>query len=459
MKKFNFKAVLGITGLSLLVVGVAVDSDIFNFSNLALRLSHATPAPGSVTLNSNNSPTLSGGSGTMVDNKGVTWEYSNCASYASGHVSINNGGYFNVSPSSDYGFTGISKITATFSCDSNELWLLKSVTGDENDWNEDRLLTSGEEVTTANDWRYIKFYNYSSDNTAINITSVVVEYTCSGTNAYDDADNARITNFLSEKSNNLNAVAEYTNISPIGNGTEAISFTKIDSSKSSYSVIKFNRTYSYEDIYTSKIEFDYYKEYTKPSTRPYAASVQLVDEEYKAFGQSMTYDETKSAYKLTQIDGYWWHVEVPITSIALHHCGYHYLNEKGKWVWENDPIPFSKIVGGVMISNGECVIDNLRISGTQSDLGIFNAGSSFGLNDGKPYLLKVSWIGAFHSVSYSFSPTNIAQQLPTTDPNLKNGSPFYIEGLNPGTVTVTFTMVIGYQHLIKTKSVTLQVNA
>ena len=92
------------------------------------------------TLDENLQPTLDGaGEGTMLDNKNVTWEYHNAKSYASGHVSLDNGGYFGVSSDSSYGYTGISNITINFSSGSDgELWLLRSVDGV--NWEEADLL-------------------------------------------------------------------------------------------------------------------------------------------------------------------------------------------------------------------------------------------------------------------------------------------------------------------------------
>lgn len=49
----------------------------------------------------------------------------------------------------------------------------------------------------------------------------------------------------------------------------------------------------------------------------------------------------------------------------------------------------------------------------------------------------------------SFSDDSLARQIPTTDPLLKYGSPFYMELLNSGTLTVTATVVSGYNYRVQ----------
>ena len=153
MKKFSLKATLGISGLTLLTVGVAFDSDVFNFSNLALRLSHASASPSTITLNNSNSPTLSGGAGTMVDNKGVTWEYFNASDYNNGHVTLDSEGYVGVSSSDQNAITAITSVKAIFT--GSDLWLLRSSDGIT--WHDGEILTTGEASTIANNWRYIRW--------------------------------------------------------------------------------------------------------------------------------------------------------------------------------------------------------------------------------------------------------------------------------------------------------------
>ena len=191
-------------------------------------------------------------------------------------------------------------------------------------------------------------------------------------------------------------------------------------------------------------------------------TIQLYDEARKTFGLSLNYESSRpyKAYKISQIQGDWWHIEIPISALAQYYSGYRYYNEtQKKWIIENAPIPLDKKVMGVKLGNGTSKIDNLRIGCTSQDLGIYNGGYSFSMSDGKPYLIKVSWSGKFHDVSYVFTPDTVASHLlPEDDPNIRNNSQFYVEGKTTGTVTVDITMTVGYKHETKTAQTTLTVN-
>ena len=43
-----------------------------------------------IELNSTNKPTLTDGTGTIIDAKGVTWEYYNASDNANGHITLNH---------------------------------------------------------------------------------------------------------------------------------------------------------------------------------------------------------------------------------------------------------------------------------------------------------------------------------------------------------------------------------
>lgn len=221
----------------------------------------------SVTLNNNIQPTLdSSGAGTLdiPTNLGndVTWEYSNAQDYASGHVALKNGGYFGVSSASTYSYTGISNITINFTAGSDgELWLLKSLDGIT--WHECSLLKDVDKtsLTTAssslaNNWRYIRFwFDYDSNNTPLNINSVIIDYGCSGISATEDVDMAKMANVRDSKE----IVPKTASIiSPLSVGGEAVEFGPGISGDNSYVVFSFPKIDSWHDIYTSKIEFDYY---------------------------------------------------------------------------------------------------------------------------------------------------------------------------------------------------------
>ena len=388
------------------------------------------------TLDENNSPSLSNGEGTMTDEKNVTWEYHDAFNNSNGHVSLNHDGYFGVSSSTIYGYTGIESITATFSGQDNELWLLTSVDGI--NWNEQEILTSDTSTQRANNWRYIRFYNYSDSNASIDISSITIGYGCTGISASDDVDGCRVDNIKS--SLNLNAENETENVSPLGNSTNAIAFTKIENTDS-YSVIGLNKTYALGDVKRAKVEFDYYHtNNTKPNVSLMNSSTN------KVVGTTQGFAGNKTAYKVTNINSNWWHIEVPIVALAPTPD----LADRGM---KDVPIEESATFDSVKINNGNCVIDNLRIDSTPSSLGLFNNGTS--IKAGNVYWMKVSWVGILHSATFTFDTPDIIrhEDLP------EGRSQFYLRGLSAGTVVVTATLKVGYNRQTLTIQNTLTVTA
>ena len=422
--KLNLKATLGILGFSMLSVGVAVDSGVFNIGNLGLRLSRAADGF-NTTLDHDNAPTLSGGSGTIIDDKDVTWEYSGCSSYASGHVTVNKDGYFGISSLTGFGYTKITQLTVNFtSTGGGELWLMTSLNG--TSWIEMDKLTSGTATSIANNWRYIRFLDYGPAGNQINVASVSIDYECfDGISASEDSDGAKCDNVKSVTSN-ITYQRETQEVSPLGNSTEAVRFTKNSSGTTSI-VISFGRTYKVGQIAYKLIEFDIYL------TIEYSKTLQMTNETSNV-GASV--DSSKhSAYKITKITGtdYWYHVEVPVSALVSLISGYTKGGDP-----KDDDIPAknlaNKDVNGIKINAGNCIIDNLRITSNQRELGSYNNGSSFAANS--VYWFKVCWVGRLVGCTMSFSNSN-AEQVSLDDPNLLNGSPFYIRGLSAGSVTAT----------------------
>ena len=441
MKKLSLKSILGILGPAMLVVGVAIDSGSFDFANLALRLSRATGT--SVVLNNSNAPTLVGGSDDRVDDKSITWEYRNCASYASGHVKINAGGYFGISASSIYGYTGINNLSVNFTKGANgELWLLTSYNG--TDWNEMKEFKdedSGDSTTVADNWRYIRFFNYAPDNSQISITSVSFEYTCTGISKSDDVDGTSdINNVIAVE--NVDYEVETTDFSPLTpDSTKALRFTK----KTSGTVIKlgFGRTYTCGELVDKKIEFD-----MKSSVfNSYGKTLELVDDTgTKVSNTSSVNSNSHSAYKYTSLGNDWYHIEVPTSALFNFISGFHDDGEADPKKADKDKPGknlASEVVAGIKINAGGCVIDNLRVGSTSCELGSFNNGTSFTAGPNF-YWFKISYVGKLRSCTMSFDDPTIAEQVPTTDTHILNGSPFYIRGKANGTVTVTATVVSGY---------------
>lgn len=442
--KNAFRA-FGATILTAIAIGVA----FFGSHDFILI---PTKADQSYTFNldNTNSPSLSSGSGTMLDAHQVTWEYSNCASYGSGHVTINHTGYFGIKSNSanHYGYTGISQITASFSTVDGKLWLLKSVDG--TTWNEEKMLVSGEPVTGANNWRYIRFYNYSENSNVININSIQIIYSCTGSTSSEDVDLAKIDNIL--EVSGVTPSHETSLLSPRepNNSTTAVSYTK--QGGDTYTIFSLKATYDLEDIKDKKIEFDYrHTNRYKPKVNFYYT---LKEAEDKRVGLILEYDDTKPkpdnyCYRVTNINDDWWHIEIPVTALAP-------TLVSSKW---DNPIPANSKIDSIKIGNGACTIDNLRLSSTPTELGLFNQGFTV---TGR-YWIKTTWTGKLHvqSVSITFDVPNALEWIdPDLEPNAE-GSPFYIRkitGGTTGTVIATISLRAGYDRHLYTTTTTLTVS-
>lgn len=416
------------------LVPAAVAGSLYVAANNSFTMSKASPY--SVKLDNSNSPEIINGNAERLDNKNVTWEYHNVLDNSNGHVILNgstgNPSYFGISSSTEWGYTNIEEITVTFSGD--ELWLLTSVDGIE--WSECVTLKSGEMTTEANDWRYVRFYSYQS---SISIKSVDIGYGCSSDeSAKEDVDAAKAENVISVSSN-LTYRKETENISPLSDGGEAVSFTKSGSGGTTI-VLGFGRKYLIGDIVEKKIEFDMYT-----TSQEYGKTLRLMDGSTE---RGAAIDSSKhSAYKFTKISGAWYHVQVPVSALASKISGYKSQDDPGSIA--------TKEINGIKINAGTCVIDNLRLTGSPCESGIYNNGKELAINS--VYWVKASWVGVLHSATMSFSP-NIAEQcIPGVDKNIKNGSPFYIKGKSVGTTTVTITIVCGYDRRVITVTTTLTI--
>lgn len=430
MKKLSLKSILGILGPAMLVVGVAIDSGSFDFANLALRLSRALDY--NITLDHDNAPTLTGGVGTMIDEKNITWEYNDCASDASGHVKVNNGGYFGISSSSIYGYTGIDALTASFT--GNELWLFTSVNGA--NWIETDKLESGRSTTVANNWHYVRFYSKGGQTS---VTSVSIDYRCEGDSAIEDSDGAKASNIV-DATSNLTITDEYSELSPSGKPTtRAVRLEKSGSASSSFT-INFAYPYIARDIAERKIEFDI------KGNANFNRTILLMSGS-EQIGSKLETNTRSELYRWTNIADNWWHVEAPITYFYTLISGY-----KKQDLPTIDP---SIEITGITLNSGTCIIDNFRISEEAMVLGNYNNTTTCTKNN--VFWFKISYSGILISCVMTFDVADVVEQVSTTDPNIKNGSPFYIRGLNPGTVTVTATVTVGYSSTSQTIQITITV--
>lgn len=409
----------------------------------------------SAVLNQTNQPTLdSSGNGTASIGKGVIWEYNNAQDYAGGHVSLKNNSYFGVSSTTPYGYTQITNVEINYSAGSDgELWLLKSVDG--TTWSEDKLLKASTDITstsasttTSNNWRYIRFYyNWGSSNSTLSVGSVSISYGCSGVSAPEDVDSAKKSNVIATSSN-LTSTAEYSDLSPNSTDGEAVSFTKEDSA-STWINIGFGKTYKVGPVQNAKVEFD-----MKTSNIKYGKYIQLM-KDTGTLGSAI-YSDKSSAYKCTNISGDWYHIELPITTVISTISGI-LVNGEPKDKPHSDVL--NKEFNGIKINAGTCVIDNLRLSQSPCELGIFN-NPSYNPTVNEFFWLKVAWVGVLYpeQVTMTFSDDTLARHIPITDENLLNGSPFYIELLNKGKVTVTCKVVSGYNRQEHTIQHTIKIN-
>ena len=324
------------------------------------------------------------------------------------------------------------------------MWLLKSVDGI--NWHEVETLTSGQETYSANNWRYIRFYNYSS---TVNINSVTVNYSCAGISATEDVDSAFVSNVVSY-SECLTASRETTDISPNSIGGEAVRFTK-NGSGSTEIIMGLDRSYTIGESAYKKIEFDF----NTPNIN-YGKTLQILNTD-GTYSSSTINSNNHSAYHCTSLGNNWYHIEVPIPAFASLMSGYYTDAEHKKTQDKPTKGLANKEFNAIKINAGNCIIDNLRVGSTPTALGIYNNGTSF--SSGSLYWFKIAWTGVLNSCTMTFDPSGIAEQISITDPILiTEGFPFYIRGLSSGIVAVTATLDVGYNHQIKTISNTLTIS-
>lgn len=424
-----------------LVVGTAVlpglvVGSLFVTANTSLKLSKADTY--NITLNSNNQPTLTNGEGSLVDDKNVTWEYHNASSNANGHITLNSDSYFGVSSTTDWGITAIGSVTANFTIGSGSegLWLLKSTDGVT--WHECEILTSGQASTSANNWRYIRFYNYQS---TVNISSVSIGYSCTGTTPTEDVDSAHASNVIA--TTGLSYATETTDLSPNSVDGEAVRFTKTGSSSTDLT-IGFGKTYTLGEVAYSKIEFDIW------TTRiDYGRTISLMKDTTSI--QSIANTNNTNSYVWTSLGNDWYHAEIPMTFFFSLISGY---GDKDVPTKNIDKKEFNAI----KINQGNCIVDNLRIGSSSCDLGIFN-GTTYKPSVGEIYWVKVSWVGKLHpsECSITFSDNSLARYIPSSDPNLLHESPFYVELLGSGSLTYTAYVSCGYDHRVQTIQKTITI--
>jgi len=246
------------------------------------------------------------------------------------------------------------------------------------------------------------------------------------------------------------------------NSSEAIRMTSTTgtSTKDHIININFDRDYYLSEIQFYKFEFDYYHRYKREQYDKGFPKIQFtINNSTLGSDQGGTdYCTETSAFVVTEIDENWWHLEYYVfanmPTIARH---------------SDTPIALTKKVNGVRITDRTMydyagttafvIIDNMQFSAEPtSRLGIFNRWT--GDTAGNYFWVKVAFSGQPHSVKLYSSDTSIA--VPEFDPSdivstsypFPNGSPFYVQFLKAGTVTITAVLELGDNHEIQTISYT-----
>lgn len=444
-KTLKSKILFGI-GLAVLPISI-VHTALLGSS---LRATKATVL--TTVLNNANSPELANGEGTMTDDKNVTWEYSNASDLNNGHVSLGHQGYFGISASTDWGYSGIESLTVTFSNgEGDELWLLTSFNG--TDWSEQGLLTSEQETNLISNWNYLRFYSYDENNSGTNISSVIINYRCDGINAFEDSDFSQIGNIKRHDSTNLSA--EYEKRSPLGHSTQAVRLTSTNGSSSNNHVTLFTiPETTLGKIRNAKVEYDYYyREKRDPKKAPGYPSVRLAGANDSLIGLARSVDSKKDL-SCTDIGNGWWHIECYISGILQPAEHASNTTITGIVIHDNAIYTFNTDEGEKI---GFVIIDNLRITTYGASACLTNAWDKVTINPpaADRYFIRENVCGTLLNVSYRCSDTSKA----TLSLETKQGNQLcYINGIAEGDIVVTITYTLGHLHQIVTiQTVTLHV--
>ena len=266
---------------------------------------------------------------------------------------------------------------------------------------------------------------------------------------FEDIDFAKSSNLLS--ATNLNVTKEETITQ---NSSEAIRITSTSgtSTKDHIININFDRDYYLSEIKYYKFEFDYYHRYKREQYNKGFPKVQFTINN-STLGSDQGGTDTctaKSPFVATEIDEDWWHLEYYIFA---------HMPTLAKY--GDTPIALTKKINGVRINDRTmydyagttafAIIDNMSFSEEPAPrLGIFNRWTS--ATAGQPFWFKVAFSGELHSVKLYSSDTSVA--VPEFDPTdvistsapFPNGSPFYFNLLQAGTVQFTAVVEVGENH-------------
>lgn len=381
----------------------------------------------SMVLDNSNSPTLVAGTGTMVDDKQVTWEYSGAQNFATGHVSLQHEGYMGITSTSSWGITGIESIVVDYTATTGELWLLKSIDG--NTWYEGEILTDDVESTAVNGWRFIRLFNYDESDNTVDINSVTINYSCSGATSSDDVDLTSDIDIVHAVSTNLSASAETDHFCG-NNSTRAIRLT--NTSATTYGTshdakISLGKTYTFDELKYQVLEFDYYHTEKGGNGSGYPQIKPLKN--YGDISDSVTVTSGNYPSCYTDFDANWWHISIPFSAMLPTAEDSQQVNSIR--IYDYNIYKTAQDIGGFV------VIDNLRITSGQPSVAFESDSVVVDIND--THTLKPIIIGSPRGASFVSNDTDIV----TVD---NNG---VLTPVAAGTTSVTANYCIGYnrQHI------------
>lgn len=426
MKKGFIK--IGIISLTALPLGLGV----LTFFNGASQINRSKASTYSYTLNNSLTPSLSSGEGTLVDDKGVTWNYHNASSSTNGHVVLGHQGYMEISSSSAYGYAGLENVTVNYqSSGSPEVWLLGSIDG--SSWRECEMLSSGVSSSTANDFRYIRLYNYETNSVTVDILSVTLDYSCVGGDYNDDTDLATTMTLSGFSGNKMTFSRETTYFSTGSNN--AIRLTNNDGTATNSNHISrllFENAYTLGDIRNKAFEFDYY--YAAKGGTSYVPAFKLLGATYN-LAASSELAAGKGGYVQTNLGNGWYRIAIALSAITGSYsddqsvCGIQLTDYK---IWDTD-------------STAYVVLDNVRITSGPASATFTVYKDTFTVGTTIDLTTYEVFIGTVHSVTYTSSNTDVI----TID---SNG---IMTPVASGKATISATYVIGYAR----ESITLNLTA
>jgi hypothetical protein len=421
-----------IAGPALLVGAV-----FFATNNSLVR--HVRASEYSLPFDDQNSPSLdASGNATVTDHRGITYEYHNCQSLNNGHVTLKSSGYFGISSASPYGLKGIESIVPHFTAaGSGELWLLKSING--TDWEECKSLTDNEENYDANNWQYVRFHNYATDGTSIDINSITINYSCQTIGASEDTDLAQLSKVTVHDATNSSLETE--NVSSRGGSTQALRLTCTNgrSTNEHNTIFPLGYSTTLGEIRKFKVEFDYYyKEKRDPKKDPGYPAVRLANQGTGIGTKQTIGSNVGQTYTYQPFGDGWWHMECFVSALCQPAEYADSVAVDGILISDNAIYEHDTQEG---VKTGFVIIDNVRLINHNHEAKLSNSTTTITMGTSDTYFLRENVSGPLMDVTYTSSDTETATII--RKKNAKNALLAYVHPLKTGTITVTIKYYIG----------------